>query len=57
MLRPWSNLSIETRIANEKIISLPPLITVVRVRAVVSLSRFRATAITTIIAEEVRADC
>jgi hypothetical protein len=53
MLRPWSNLSIETRIANEKIISSPPPLFIVRLRAAVSLPRFRATAITTITAEEV----
>jgi len=42
--------------ANEKIISLPPSLCGVCMRAVVSLSRFRATTIAPIIAEKVRTD-
>jgi hypothetical protein len=53
MLEPWSNPSTETRIANEKTISLPPLHSVVRMRAAVSFSRFREAPI---IAEEIRTD-
>jgi hypothetical protein len=43
----------EPRIANEKTISLPPSLSVVRMRAAVSLSRFHEAPI---IAEKVRAD-